>query len=623
MARIWQDGFENNTATANPATYDTFTNVTIGNTNVRSGNFAAQIASLSSGTPRGANKKFQNAAQTNNFFRVYIKLITKPSAANMIILVSASTSLGSTQRASIKLTSTGTLQLFNATTQIGSDSGSIDDGNWHRVEMRVDSTQSTGSRVIEAKLDGSVFATSSVQSQGTASSFTVGGNLNSEAQTTGEWWFEDLAINDDQGSFQNTYPGDGKIIHLHPNGDGDAHGFTTQTGGTTGAANNYTRVKEVPPDDATTLNGDNTVNHEDLYNMAAVYPVFDAGSNSGVKASVGSYNWNHTVGASLVNGILVVKIASRGASVNSDLAITGITYNGVALTKAIDRNSADSPASNTLSTEIWYLVNPPSGTHSVAVTFTGTVTTSVGYASSAQNIDQTNPVDVTGGSNANGQASPDTTSVTTVNPNSLVFDVIYNKIGTALTRETHQTLVSTETLPSGGGDTADASYKVAPLAGSNSMSWTFSGSDDYCQVIAAFKAASPYEIGASDTVNVVAVGGRFKNNTADAVTAIKFEIEKTSAGTKLQSAAIIPNTTGFNSLDVSSPRNYPLITYQDPDGAAWTQATLGSMQAGMIISAGGTNRIDVTNLWVSVDYTPFTGRIPRMGFIDHMNPGIA
>jgi hypothetical protein len=106
---------------------------------------------------------------------------------------------------------------------------------------------------VEAKVDGaSAFASSSTRSLSSGiRQFLLGGNLNSEAQTTGDWFFDDLAINDNTGSFQNSYPGEGKIIHLKPNAAGDSNGFSVQVGGTVGSSNNYTRVNEVTPDDAT------------------------------------------------------------------------------------------------------------------------------------------------------------------------------------------------------------------------------------------------------------------------------------------------------------------------------------------------------------------------------------
>lgn len=114
-------------------------------------------------------------------------------------------------------------------------------------------------------------------------------------------------------------------------------------------------------------------------------------------------------------------------------------------------------------------------------------------------------------------------------------------------------------------------------------------------------------IGASDTVNVVAVTGRFANLVAaDATTAFKFEIEKTGSGTKTQSAAIIANSTAWttNVVGATQPKPAPITTYLDPDGAAWTQTTLDSMQVGMIVTAAGVRTVAITSVSAIVDYTP-------------------
>lgn len=386
MARIFQDGFENNDTTTNRNTWDTWSLATISTTHVRTGTYAMRISSLASATPQGAVKKWLGTAANGPYYmRAYLYVVTPPSANNTIMGFTASSTLGGSVRCSIILASDGTLKLFSGNSigsQIGSASAAVTDSAWHMLELQTDTTAASGSRVIEARLDGSVFATSSAESQSSSLAFTVGGNLGAESQTTGEWWFDDVALNDTTDTSQTSYPGSGKIITLRPNAAGDANGFTTQTGGTAGSTNNYTRVNEFPPDDATSFNGAHNLNTEDLFNM----------DDSG--------------------------------------------------------------------------------------------------------------------------------------------------------------------------------------------------------------------IGASDTVNVVQVNGRFRNNVADLTTGIKFETEKTSGGTKSQSAGITPDTTSWNTNGTAIPRLPVLTLYTDPDGAAWTQTTLDSMQAGYRIASGSTNDIDVTALWVTVDYTP-------------------
>src|SRR3990172_6946830 len=71
-----------------------------------------------------------------------------------------------------------------------------------------------------------------------------GGNRRSEAQTQGEWYFDDIAINSSTGSFQNSYPGAGRIVALRPNAAGDSADFAR--GGTDSGAN-WSQTDEVTP----------------------------------------------------------------------------------------------------------------------------------------------------------------------------------------------------------------------------------------------------------------------------------------------------------------------------------------------------------------------------------------
>lgn len=218
---------------------------------------------------------------------------------------------------------------------------------------------------------------------------------------------------------------------------------------------------------------------------------FDVGSNSGVQASISSYTFSHTAG-SLINGLVGCIVLSRGgASVNTDPNVTACSYNSVALTQAVQKNNADLTA-NVLVCSIWYGVAPASGAHNFSITFSGTTNTSVAYGFTLSGVDQISPLDNSTSNAVNAQASPVSNNITTIANNAWIVDGIYNKIGTALTRGAGQTLISTETFPSAGGDTADASYKgpITPAA-STPMSWSYTGTDDYNQVIASFKPANP------------------------------------------------------------------------------------------------------------------------------------
>ncbi len=125
--------------------------------------------------------------------------------------------------------------------------------------MQTNHTPASGSRVAEGLVDGVVFATSSTRSFDTATDrLSFGGNLEGAANATGEWYFDDIAVNDSTGSYQNSYPGEGSIIHLRSNSPGD-NGQWTNTG--------FANVSEVTPDDGVTQISSKTTNQIDDYNV--------------------------------------------------------------------------------------------------------------------------------------------------------------------------------------------------------------------------------------------------------------------------------------------------------------------------------------------------------------------
>lgn len=155
-------------------------------------------------------------------------------------------------RAYITMDSSGVVRLRN---QAGTLIGSITLPNnvfydpYVNFELKIDRSPSAGSQIIEARVDGTVFATSSTQTITTSAGDTlrVGLNLLSEANTGGQVAFDDIAVNDGTGSFQNSYPGEGRIVHLRPVAAGDLQ----QCAIIGGAPTHWAAVNEITPDDGT------------------------------------------------------------------------------------------------------------------------------------------------------------------------------------------------------------------------------------------------------------------------------------------------------------------------------------------------------------------------------------
>lgn len=379
MARLWSSGAELQ-STTNGVEWDTTTvtsgGVAIDTTTKRSG--AASLKFTSSASASNYIEHLFSSSEVVAFSRVYVYFTAWPTDAHGAIIQHINNA--GTVIASIAVTTAGKLRLFDgdsAGTQRGSDSSALSLNTWYRVELQTNNGAGTE---IEAKIDGTAFASGAMTSATNTKSIDFGFV---DWQANAVMYMDDMAVNDNSGSSQTSYPGAGNIIHLKPDSAGDSAGFVRQ--GTDSGAN-YSQVNETTPDDVSKYVNSATLNAEDLHNMGA------------------------------------------------------------------------------------------------------------------------------------------------------------------------------------------------------------SG------------------IGASDTVNVVSIGVRFRRNNNTASPQFKVEVEKTSGGTISQGSAITPNSTTWRTNANAAPRVYTLTTYTDPDGAAWTQTTLDSMQAGFkLTTTGGTTRIDVSTVWALVEYVPNAG----------------
>ncbi len=101
-------------------------------------------------------------------------------------------------------------------------------------------------------------------------------------------------------------------------------------------------------------------------------------------------NFNHRTGNGGVNRLLIIGVSLNIAN-DPTATVTGVTYNGVALTKA----GAHNDAGNTRRAEIWYLLASPTGNNAVVVSVNvpGALTVgAVAGATTFTGVDQTVPL---------------------------------------------------------------------------------------------------------------------------------------------------------------------------------------------------------------------------------------
>lgn len=328
LARLLTNGFELDSATAGMEFVSTDGSPTTAQSSSRKGK-VANITSLSSGTPMDFRAQFAAAGGSNGpyFGRIVVAIPTAPSAENRIISIKDTNA--NADRAYFTVDSSRQLRLYNgAGTLIGSPSAALLSSTYYRLEWKIDRTPAGGSQVIEAMIDGTVFATSSTETITTSAGDTVivGGNLASEAQTTGQFLFDDLAVNDSTGSYQTSYPGNGSVRHLVPDANGDLNEWTASAG------SNFRCVQEATPNDSTDYVSDALTSKTDFFNVLAAIP---GGTDQINLVAVGVRFNNPTADATTSFQVQAKKIANGTISSSSSITPNSTTWRTNAAGSAI------------------------------------------------------------------------------------------------------------------------------------------------------------------------------------------------------------------------------------------------------------------------------------------------
>lgn len=208
------------------------------------------LASYKADTGAGAVESYVQVsigavANRTLFVRAYAYLSHLPDATSNFFTIEASTVIAYR----VRLTSAGKLQLWDASAQIGSDSAvTLTTGVWYRLEMKVVFDANSDATDVEFKVDGTTeFADTpgSPITLGSGHTFRIGywGTSGSQGANKVTHW-DDVAVNDEQGSANNTWPGDGKIILMMPTSDSQRGSWTGGAGGTT---NLWEALNNVPP----------------------------------------------------------------------------------------------------------------------------------------------------------------------------------------------------------------------------------------------------------------------------------------------------------------------------------------------------------------------------------------
>lgn len=231
MSRIFSSGYELNTV-SNAREWKTLSGSPALNSSIkRSGQFSMRFNAA--GVAKYTEVQFDESPGSGFYARIYVYIASAPSAVTTILGFYN----GSSFNAGIRLNTNRTLQavgLSNAA--IGSASAALDLNRWYMVEMWA-SNPSAASGSSISRLDGVTFSshTSTTPDIDDFDTLRVG----VMDGVTADIYIDDVAINDSAGSVQNSFPGEGKIVHLYPDGDTTTN-WTPSTGTT-----HYTLIDEI------------------------------------------------------------------------------------------------------------------------------------------------------------------------------------------------------------------------------------------------------------------------------------------------------------------------------------------------------------------------------------------
>lgn len=243
--RLWTSGFELNTNT-NAVEFEqnsNTTNMTVQSTIKRSGGYAARFLKTTTGAT-GYWEMRTTGGNVDACPSTWVYLVTSMSTLTPIMFGVDNTA---TDKWSIKLATNDTLELWEQVgtpAKIGSSSSAISKNTWTKVSLCSFYTSGT----VTAKLNNSQFASGTSVATTPDSLIRFGVGADAATAATGDIYFDDIIVNNSNGSVQNSYGGDDIVCHLHPNANGD-NSMGSRGGADSGS--NWGQVAEVTPNDAT------------------------------------------------------------------------------------------------------------------------------------------------------------------------------------------------------------------------------------------------------------------------------------------------------------------------------------------------------------------------------------
>ncbi len=268
--------------------------------------------------------------------------------------------------------------------------------------------------------------------------------------------------------------------------------------------------------------------------------------NTSYTGGSGNITLSFTTGSGS-NRLLMVQ-----AETNASRSFSGITYNGVSMTQVATENSLTNDDGVGAHVELWYLVNPASGTHNIVATMVGSGAGSLA-AASFTNVNQTTPL----GTAATGNGTASGTQQSSLSVATSAGQLVIDGIGT----DVPSSGVGVDSPPASGQTQLWYSANSPSLYGAAGSTAPGTGSTVFMK----------WNVTNADWADIAVPINPASNSTADT----------------LNNDLVIANS-GNVGIDNSSPQNT-----LDVSGTARVQSTTNSATAFQVQDASGSSLLDV------------------------------
>lgn len=171
--------------------------------------------------------------------------------------------VSASMQCAVGLDAAGHIKIMRGTITLGTSSNSLLTGTWYYIEIKVTISNSISLGDFQVKVNDVVWLNlpATTDTQGQATNLIDQVNLSGNG-LTGNMAFDDLHILNTNGSKNNGFLGDSKIITLYPNGNGNTNQFDGSDGNQT---DNYLLVDEAQDNGDTDYVESSVVSEKDQY----------------------------------------------------------------------------------------------------------------------------------------------------------------------------------------------------------------------------------------------------------------------------------------------------------------------------------------------------------------------